>query len=145
MALVVGSNTWVTVTEADEYLTYRMGTDEWFDLQEKGQPGTLSKETVLGTAFRELVNCPSLDLPVSASGDNVKNAQVEMALFLVNHFNELDDRRAGIATGLNSFQLGKRREDLRTFFIGVPEYIITMLGEYASINTTVELKGQYDI
>ena len=145
MAFTVGTDTWITVEEADGYLKYRMGTDEWFNLQAEGAPGTLSKESILGTACRELLNVPTLDISMSASGDNVKNAQAEMALFLTLHFDELDDRRAGIATGLNSFILGKRREDLRTFFIGVPDFILSMLQDYSIGNITVEMSGQYDI
>lgn len=145
MAFVVGTDSWITVAEADTYLTYRMGTEEWFNLQPQGSPGTNSKESILGTAFREILNVPSLDISISASGDDVKNAQAEMALFLVEHYDEFNDRRAGISTGLNSFDLGKRQEDLRTFFVGVPEYILSMLDAYSTVNTTVELSGPYDI
>ena len=145
MALVVGTDTWITVIEADNYLKYRMGTEEWFALQKESNPGVRSKETVLGTAYRELLNCPALSVTPDLSNNEVKNAQAEMALFLSTHFEELDDRRAGVATALNSFTLGKRREDLRTFFIGVPEYIIGMLGDYSSTNVTVEINSPYDI
>lgn len=145
MAIVVGTDTWVTVDEADAYLTYRMGAGDWFALLKEGNPGNNSKESVLGTAFRELLNCPTLNLVVSSSGDAIKNAQCEMALFLTEHYDEFNDRRAAIATGLNSFSMSKRREDLRTYFVGVPEYIVSMLSAYSEVNTFVDLVSPYDI
>lgn len=145
MAFVVGVDSWVTVIEADAYLTYRMGTEEWFALTGEAVPGSYSKEALLGTACRELLNCPSISVTLTNTNDNVKNAQIEMALFLTEHFDELNDRRAAIATGLDSFYLGKRREDLRNFFVGVPEYILSMLGDYSNANLFVEISSPYDI
>ncbi len=145
MAFVVGVDSWVTVAEADTYLTYRMGSDEWFDLIAEAVPGAVSKETVLGSACKELINCPSITLSISTTNDAVKNAQIEMALFLVEHYDEFNDRRAAIATGLDSFYLGRRREDLRTFFVGVPEYILSMLSDYSNTNQFVEISSPYDI
>ena len=145
MAFVIGIDTWATVDEADIYLNYRIGTDEWFALEAEAVPGAYSKQSILGTAFRELLNCPLITVLASNTTDIVKNAQIEMGLFLTEHFDELNDRRAGVATGLDSFYLGKRREDLRTFFVGVPEYILSMLNDYSNSNLFVELSSPYDI
>lgn len=145
MAFTVGVDSWVTVVEADAYLTYRIGTEEWFALKSEDVQGSYSKESVLGTAFMELLNCTLVTLAKENTDSNVKNAQIEMALFLTEHFDELNDRRAAIATGLDSFYLGKRREDLRTFFVGVPEYIISMLIAYTHKNVFAEISGPYDI
>jgi len=145
MAFVVGTDSWATVVEADAYLKYRIGTEEWFALSGESTPGTYSKESMLGTAFRELLNCPTIALVKTSTDDNVKNAQIEMALFLTEHFDELNDRRAAIATGLDSFYLGKRREDLTRSFVGIPEYILGMLTDYSNANIFTEIESPYDI
>lgn len=145
MAFVVGVDSWVTVVEADTYLTYRMGTDTWFALSNETVPGTYSKETVLGTAFRELLNCPAITLTKANTDDSVKNAQIEMALYLTDYFDEMQDRRAAIATGLSIFWLGRRYEKLEKYNTGVPDYILNMLNDYTNMNIFIDTVSPYDI
>ena len=145
MAFTVGVDSWVTVVEADTYLTYRLGTEEWFALSVDAIPGNHSKESVLGSAFRELLNCPAITLTKASTDENVKNAQIEMALYLTEYADELQDRRAAIATGLNIFWLGRRYEKLEKYSTGVPDYILTMLNDYASSESFVDMVSPYDI
>lgn len=145
MAFVVGTDSWVTVVETDTYLTYRMGVEEWFALPVNADPGVISRESILGSAFHELLNCPAVTLTKSSTNDNVKNAQMEMALFLIEHFDELQDRRAAIATGLNIFWLGRRYEKLEKYTTGIPSYILDMLSDYTNINVFVDMVSPYDI
>ncbi len=146
MAFVVGVDSWVTVEEADTYLTYRLGTEEWFSIPKQTEPGVPSRESILGAAFRELLNCTSLTLTESSTNDNIKNAQIEMALYLTGYFDEMQDRRAAIATGLNIFWLGRRYEKLEKYTTGIPDYILNMLSDYSNLGGVfVDMVSPYDI
>ena len=144
MALVVGQNSWVTIAEGDTYLTDRIDASSWFDLGDTGDPGAISKTVLLASSFHWLKGDSSLDLSSTLTDDNVKNAQIEGALFLMKYSLELQSKRAFLSFGGKSFRLSKRWEsfDLKSFTI--PEHIIGMLRNYVVGNTTVELLGQYD-
>jgi len=145
MSLIVGQNSWVTISEADSYLTIRMSAEDWFDLSDSADPGEVSKTTLLVTAFRWLMNSPQLSLTSSLIDDSIKNAQIEAALFLLEHYNELNERRAAMFTGVEEFGLSKRKEKLNIENLQIPDFIIGSLGLYTAENTTVTLLGHYDV
>jgi hypothetical protein len=145
MALVVGTNSWSTRAEADAYLTDRIGATDWFGLADvPANPGEDSKDSFLISAFHWLQGSPELDIPSSASDDGVKNAQIEAALFLYSHYSDLDERRAAISMGVSSFAYSKRREIFDPSQLTIPAYILGMVSEYAKMNTTALLLGEYD-
>lgn len=146
MALVVGTNSWVTVAEADIYLTDRIGSTEWFGLLDlPSNPGEDAKETMLISAFYWLIGSPELNLTPSLSATNVKNAQIEAALFLLEHYDELNERRAFISAGGESFKLSKRSEDLNLKNLKIPPQIAGLIPEYGINHAIVDFKGGYDI
>lgn len=144
MSLVVGQNSWVTIAEADTYLTDRMGAGDWFSLSGVGSPGITSKSTLLSTAYFWLLNNPKLELSGSLTDSNVKNGQIESALFLLEHYAALNERRAAIGTGVKSFKLMSRREVLVQDLV-LPAHIAGFFSQYGISNAVVELKGNYDI
>lgn len=146
MALVVGTNSWATRVEADAYLTDRISTEDWFMLEDTPpNPGEESKESYLVSAFRWFQGSAELTIPASSTDDNVKNAQIEGALFLMEHYMELNERRAAMATGVAEFAYSKRRERLEPSQIKIPDYIVGMILNFVSMNTTAVLLGEYDI
>lgn len=145
MALVVGTNSWSTVAEADDYLEDRLGSRPWFDLVESSETkGEESKEVYLTSAFYWLMGAPQLEIGKDSTDDNVKNAQAEAALWLIDHYDELDARRAATATGVTDFSYSKRRESLDPKNIIIPPHILGMLADYEVVNTFAQLKGEYD-
>jgi len=144
MSLAVGSNSWVTVVEADTYLTDRIGAEAWFALSGAGNPGAASKEVLLVSAYTWLINNPQLKLSASLTDSNVKNGQIEAALFLLEHYDALNERRAAIGTGVKSFKLMSRREVLAQN-LTLPLHIAGFFSQYGVSNAVVELKGMYDI
>ena len=143
MALVVGTNSWVTVVEADAYLSYRISAEDWFTLADTpATPGADAKDSMLISAYMWITAYRSIS--ATSTDDNVKNAQIEAALFLSEHYDEVNDRRAAIATGVREFKYSRRREFLDYRVAGLPAYIQSMLRDYGTKNTTVVLKGQYD-
>lgn len=144
MPVTVGTNSWTTIAEADTYLTDRIGAEDWFDLSDTGSPGADSKTTFIISAYYWLKNSAEVEIAATVADSNVKNAQAEAALFLLNHYNELNERRAAIATGLKSFQYSRRREELNYSQLQIPVHILNMLSDYATLNTTALLKGEFD-
>lgn len=143
MALTVGTNSWITITEADEYLQHDMSAGEWFELVTTGKKGSNTKENVLVTAFKEISASPLVDIPKDSTDVNVKYAQAEMALYLLKFYDEIYSRRASIASGLSSFKYSEREERFDTSEGGgsttLPSNVLGLLNEYVQSNTTVEL------
>jgi len=144
MALVVSQNSWVTIVEADTYLTDRIDASNWFDLEDIGSPGAKSKTTLLASSFQWLIGDPSLELSLTLTDDNVKKAQMEGALFLLNYSKELQGKQAFLSFGGRSFRMSKRWESFDLSALTIPLHIIGLLQEYQRSNVTVELKGHYD-
>lgn len=144
MALTVGINTWITVVEADAYLQYNMSAEEWFDLVVVGAKGTMTKESILVTAFNEIIASPLVAVDADNTDDRVKAAQSEMALFLLKFYDEMYGRRASIASGLSSFSYSERSEDFNSRDGGgspsLPGNVLGLLNEYSQANTTVDLQ-----
>ena len=146
MAIVVGSNSWVTIAEADTYLTDRIDCEDWFTLADSAGAGALSKTNLLVSAFYLLIKHPSLELSSSLTDDNVKNAQIEFSKYLHKHYEETDSRAAMIASGVRSFRLSKWWEQLSDKGgFQVPNYILGMLSAYNVTGSTPLLLGEYDL
>lgn len=145
MPLIVGTNSWVTVAEADTYLTDRLGAGNWFTTPNNDQPGITSRKVLLVSAFRWLIASPLLTLTAGSTDDNVKNAQIEAALFLLEHYTELDERRTLQATGVKEIQISRRTEIFDYTQLAIPDHILGYLTEYLTgANTVFQLKGHYD-
>lgn len=144
MALEVGTNSWITVAEADSYLELNMSASDWFDLVATGKKGSITKESVLVTAFNEINASPLVSVDTDSTDTRVKSAQAEMALFILKHYDELFGRRAAIASGLSSFDYSERSEEFNARDGGgspsLPGNVLGLLNEYSQANTTVELQ-----
>lgn len=145
MSLIVGQNSWITINECDTYLTERIGSEAWFDLLDSGDPGTLSKSSLIVSAFNWLMGAPQLSLSASLTDELIKNAQAEATLFLLEHYDELNNRRAAMSTGVTEFEMSRKMEKLDINKLTIPDHIIGMLNSYSVKNTFVELKGHYDV
>ena len=145
MGLIVGQNSWITIVECDTYLTDRIGSEDWFDLADSGDPGALSKTSLVISAFNWLMGAPQLSLSASLTDEFVKNAQIEATLFLLEHYSALNSRRAAMSTGVTAFRMSKKSENLDINKLTIPNHIIGMLSAYSIKNTFVELKGHYDV
>ena len=146
MALVVGSNTWATVAEADAYLANRVTAGDWFLLDESpGNPGDESKESYLATAFYLLMGSTSVILSSSLTDSNVKSAQIEFAFYLLNNLISYEERDALQSQGVSKFSFSKRMEEFTGKGVSLPSTIKGLLAAYTTGNTFFTLKGQYDV
>lgn len=138
MSIVVGQNTWETTAEANAYLEFRIGASAWFSLPDTAAPGTPSKESYLVTAFNWLLSSKEVKLSKKLIDDNVKNAQSEAALFLLQYRDEYEKRQALIAAGVKEFTYSKWREVLGE--LKLPENIRGMLSDYGAGCAIVNLE-----
>lgn len=106
MSIVVGTNSWVTLTEAETYFSTRISTTQWDALSDA------DKESYLITAYNWIYYDSAFEVPASSSETAVKNGQCEAALFLVKYYDEHEKRDALIASGVEKFKYGKREEEL---------------------------------
>lgn len=145
MAIIIGTNSWATTAEADTYLADRLDTGQWFELQDVGNPGEVTKTTFMVTAFRWLRNSRQLNLSDSLTDQVVKDAQSEAAFFLVRYRREWDDREAAIASGLTEFDMSRRSETFDPNQLSIPQRILDMLQNFVGGTNFVILAGEYDI
>lgn len=139
MALVVGQNSWVTISEADDYLTDSVNAFSWFDIPSSLGPGVLSKESLLVTAYYWLTNDGRFDLPASSTNDLVKYAQIELAWWIFQHSVEFLKREALITSGVKEFEYSKWREKLGKQEL--PPRIVGSLSSFKCSNNVVTLGG----
>jgi len=131
MSLIVGTNSWVTIAEADTYLEDSMNAGDWFDLPiESGtEQGSKSRSSVLITAFRWLMSHSSLSgLSASLTDDNVKQAQIESAIFLLRYQSDYERRDSLRAMGVSQMSVSKWSESLED--VTLPSNIASLLSSY---------------
>lgn len=147
MALVVGTNSFVSVAEADTYLADRVGANQWFTLPDTAGQGEDSKESFLVTAYYWLIGATIFSIsPGETTDDNLKTAQIEAALYLFLHYCEHEERMALQAQGVQDFSASKRKEKyVSPAGSGFPLNIQGFLSAYKSSTAFFDLKGQYDV
>lgn len=142
MAVNVGVNSWVTILEADAYLTDILYTQKWFGLNNTELiEGVPSRTNTLVTAFFWLYNNPDYSIPITSTDVNVKNAQAEAALFLIKYYDDYDRRRMLISAGVESFDRSKWSESF-SGVLSVPANIAGMLSNYGTANAIAKLRGE---
>lgn len=134
---------WVTVAEADIYMTLRLNADAIWS------SGT-SKEAALTTGYYDLLYCGKFAFPDTAT-DAMKDAQCEQTLFRLQEGLGFDSRMNLQAQGVQ--QAGIVKETYRSFFakdkgVGIPISPIAagLLSGYrtASVALVVELDRDED-
>ena len=133
--LIIGQNSVVTTLEADEYLTDRSNSTGWFSLPEDSslEPGSFSKESLLVTSFRSLQDISNGKIAATSTDDNIKKAQIELALYYSKHLNYTDEREGPITAGMSEYEIRSRREKYyEDVFSTVPSRIKNTLLSYVS-------------
>lgn len=127
--LIVGTNSWITVAEADAYMDLRLGSWEfWTD--------TTNKEAALITAYKRLVTYFE-NLP-STANEAMKDAQCEMALFLCMEGGDVN-RRAGLqAQGVVQAGIAKESYDPKARGkLAFPPEVLALLKDYTERDACV--------
>ena len=127
MAIVVGTNSWITLADADTYFSSHIGASPWDALSDN------DKEKYLITAYRWVYYDSAFDVPAASSETAVKYGQCEAALYLISYYTDMTKHDAIISSGIKSFRYGKRSEDLGS--VKKPQSVInyfSSIGMYSS-------------
>ena len=114
---------WISITDANTYMTTRLGASKyWTD--------TAEKAAALQTAYNQLVNCGLFSFPTTAT-QIMKNAQCEMALFLLAHQEDMDVRLGLQAQGVSAAGIvNETYKPENIDGIPIPPIVKTMLEDY---------------
>jgi len=122
ITLTPGTNTWATLAEAETYFRTRLGASVYWN-------ATAEKPAALVSAFNTLYYSGLFTFPATAT-QAVKNAQCEMALFLLQHLSDMDARAGLIAQGVSEAGIvqEKYKDDAGTE-IAIPPIVRTLLAD----------------
>ena len=121
--LTPGTNTWATTAEAEAYFRTRLGASAVWNED-------ADKAAALVTAYKYLVNSGLWSFPDTAV-QAMKDAQCEMALFLLKHMADMDARHGLQAQGVTQSQIvGETYSADAAGQIAVPAGIKGMLADY---------------
>lgn len=124
--LTVGTNTWVTAQEAEDYFGSRLGASTYWN-------DNTEKVAALVTAYKYLNNSGLYSIDADEDAQAVKDAQCEMALFLLQHMADMDARQGIQAQGVSQAGIVQETYDLsRAGGIVIPPIVERLLGGYES-------------
>ncbi len=123
MGIVVGTNSWVTEVEANTYFDDRVFSSEyWTDSASDNSPALI-------TAYKWL-NAGLYSFPETAT-QNMKDAQYEMAFFLLQHQPDLDLRMGLQAQGVIAAGVVKEKyKDDNYVELPVPPLVQKLIESY---------------
>jgi len=107
MALTIGTNSWISLSDAETFFSEHIGAAPWDALADDA-----TKEKYLISAYRWVATDPMFDVPAASDSQNVKYGQCEAALFLINHYEEYQKRDAMQAAGITKFNYSEWHEYL---------------------------------
>ncbi len=128
--IVVGTNSWVTAQEAEDYFAVRFGVGtNWSGLSDA------NKIAALISAHRYINSLENYTFPTEVADitQAMKDAQCEMALFLVIHQVDMDARKGLQAQGVKQAGIVQETyEDGAGGAISIPATVRSMLSDYAT-------------
>jgi hypothetical protein len=119
--VIVGTNSWATIAEADLYLDAKYGAAAWAPLS------VADKSALLISACRWIRNQAIFSIALSSTSQVVKDAQCEAAWYLYKYGEAHWRRSALYASGVRDFQVSKWSETLEA--PAFPENIAAMLSD----------------
>jgi hypothetical protein len=122
MGLVVGTNSWVTLTEANTYFSNKWNAGVWAGLT------NTQKEQLLISAYNAIQACSDFSISPTSAAAKVKQAQCEMAWFIYKFEEESEHRQALYAQGVRQFSISSFSESLEES--GLPANVKNLLGGF---------------
>lgn len=120
ITLTVGTNTWVTLTEANTYFNSKWGTGSWASLSSD------DRKRLLISAYEWISGDPTYTISTITS--KLKKAQYELAWFIYNNNDTYDKHEMLWASGVRNFDISKFSESLEE--PGLPPKIKKLLDDY---------------
>lgn len=121
MPITVGTNSWITEADADTYFGTRFASSDYWC-------SGVDKDGALITAHQWLKNNPNLTFPTTVS-QSMKDAQCEMALFLLQHQPDIDLRMGLQAQGVIEAGIVKEKYSQRSS-VPIPAVVMALIEAY---------------
>lgn len=125
MGLVVGSNSWVTIAEADSYIADKINSGLWL---------TTDKAKYLISAFYAIYTSPDLNIAKESTNEKVKIAQIELAFWFIDNYNAWMKRQAIQGMGVTQFTADGIHESYNNKG-SLPLFILDMLTDFKTGST----------
>ena len=138
MALTVGTNSWVTIAEADTYLADKYGAGDWAGLT------NAVKSQLLITAFWSIYGSAEYTIAKSSTAELVKNAQIELAWYFYGYDSEIWKRLSLQGLGVQEFEISKFRERFTGDGAVFPPWVAGMLAGFLSVNEIATFSRELD-
>lgn len=122
ITLTAGQNTWCTLEYADAYFEERWNSESWALKEEE------DRKKLLAHAYKLINQQSDIAIAADETEDIVKQAQCELAWYILNYWNEHEKRKALANMGVTEFKVSKFSEKLTK--IQIPEDIKDMLSDY---------------
>jgi predicted P-loop ATPase/GTPase len=135
MGIVVGTNSWVTLAEADIYFIDKFNASTWATLS------NTNRIQLLISAYRWIKQ--QNQFIISSISDLLKQAQYETAWYLYKHGDQHDKHQALNAQGVKSFSVSQFSEDIGD--VQFPKYIEDMLSDYIEKGNAVIINLHRDL
>ena len=133
--IIVGTNSWVTIAEADDYLENKIGASDWAGLTDA------NKTTYLISAFRYIRQ--KYNIPVASVLQVVKEAQIETAWWMYTFWLDYEKRRNLYSAGVTQFKISKFEEWLQK--ATTPQFLDDLIGEFKDTGMRFPLiEREYD-
>jgi hypothetical protein len=123
MGLILHTNSWVTIAEADTYLNDKCNASAWSTCTQK--------ESFLVTAFRTIYSHPGISIEKTSTNERVKWAQIEMAYWLLQHDKDNDIREALQVMGVTSAKADDTQETYNCKFL-LPPVVENLIIDFVS-------------
>ena len=124
--LSVGTNSWISVEEADDYMDSRYGSWEFWNDE-------TNKEAALVTSYKTIVDSGFFDNLPAVATQGMKDAQCELALFLVAEGGDILRRKGLQAQGVVGAGVAKETYDPDARGkLSFPPEVLALLKEYTT-------------
>lgn len=122
ITLTVGTNTWITLTEADNYQNEQFGRDAW-----PTYPVEIRKKLLIN-AYNWIKRDGNYS--ISTVTQKLKDAQAELAWWVYSNLSTWQKHETLIASGVTEFKISKFSENLSS--MGLPKTVQDLLEDYLS-------------
>lgn len=125
MGLVLYANSWVTLNEANIYLSDKVNSTIWTT-----DPSSNYKYLI--EAFWSLYYSKEYNIPKTSTAENVKNAQCEFAFWLKENYTDYKKRQSLQNQGVKEFTIDDFTEIYDRQEAIIPEIVGGMLDDFES-------------
>lgn len=132
--ITVGTNSWVTLAEANTYFETRYNASGWASISD------VNKISLLITACNWIRSQSEFSIALTVTADIIKQGQYETAWYIYNWYDDHEKRRALKSQGVKDFTISRFSESLEAsdFPFFLKKYFFDYVANLGGVFATVE-------